>query len=69
MFAKWPLTDIMEGAVGCRKLVEGRRGEDREAMTQRRLQVQATRLKYINNKDFILVMWRPEISSSRVKGV
>lgn len=35
-FAKWPLTDMMEGAVGCRVLVEGRRGEDRDrvAMTQ-----------------------------------
>ena len=34
MFAKWPLTDMTEGAVGCRVLVEGRRGEDRAAMTQ-----------------------------------
>ena len=32
--AKWPLTDMIEGAVGCRVLVEGRGGEDREAMTQ-----------------------------------
>lgn len=34
IFAKWPLTDMMEGAVGCLVLVEGRRGEDRVAMTQ-----------------------------------
>ena len=32
--AKWPLTDMIEGAVGCRVLVEGRGGEDRVAMTQ-----------------------------------
>lgn len=34
MLAKWPLTDMIDGAVGCRVLVEGRRGEDRDAMTQ-----------------------------------
>ena len=34
MVAKWPLTDMIEGAVGCRVLVEGRGGEDRVAMTQ-----------------------------------
>ena len=34
IFAKWPLTDMIEGAVGCRVLLEGRGGEDRVAMTQ-----------------------------------
>ena len=36
MFAKWPLTDMIDGAVGWRVLVEGRRGEERAAMTQER---------------------------------
>ena len=34
MLARWPLTDMIEGAVGCRVLVEGRRGEDRAAMME-----------------------------------
>ena len=36
MFAKWPLTDMIEGAVGCRVLVEGRRGEDRAGMARKK---------------------------------
>ena len=37
ILAKWPFTDMMDGAVGCRVLLEGRRGEDRVAMTQARV--------------------------------
>lgn len=44
MVAKWPLTDMTEGAVGCRVLVEGRRCEDRAAaMTQKKVSSGSTR--------------------------
>lgn len=69
IFAKWPLTDIIDGAVGCRVLVEGRRSEVEveEAMTQTRNTSSAntsyngSRLGF-NGQLKMLVMWQRDIS-------
>lgn len=50
MFAKWPLTDMIDGAVGCRVLVEGRRGEERAAMTQERSSSTSYKLQVPSSK-------------------
>ncbi len=57
ILAKWPLTDMIEGAVGCRVLLEGRRGEERVAMTQAIVlaQVQATKVPELQTGESAMV--------------